>query len=77
MISDLDEWTVMQKVKQEYTDYEEYQKVNQKAIDELYAQLRVREVHYRGKSSSSIRSITQEDKIITTIGYNSKTDEPV
>ena len=42
MIKAMDEWTVMQKVKKDYKDFEELQQINGKAIDNLYNQIRVR-----------------------------------
>ena len=49
MIKAMDQWTVMQKVKQPYKHFQEYQQLNGKAIDNLYSQLKVREVYFRTK----------------------------
>lgn len=42
----------MQKIKQPYKDFEEFQNINGKAIDNLYSQLKVREVYFRTKKIS-------------------------
>lgn len=66
----MDEWTVMQKTTQTYKDYEQFQNINGKAIDSLYNQIRVREVHFRSKKLAK-----NADQIHTVTGFNSKNDE--
>lgn len=69
----------MQRTKKPYKDYSEYQQINGKAIDTLYAQLRVREVHFRTKklASSGSNYKAGEELIQVVSGFNSKTDEEV
>lgn len=71
MIKAMDQWTVMQRIKQPFKDFQEFQKLNGKAIDNLYSQLRVREVYFRTKK------VNTEETIQSIPGFNSKTDEQV
>jgi hypothetical protein len=48
-IKSLDEWSLVQKLKEPYKNYSEFLKINSKAIDNLYGQIRVKEVHFKTK----------------------------
>lgn len=62
----------MQKVKQPFKSYEDYQAQHQKLIDQMYNKMRVREVHFKQRKNTS--KIT---KIEVAIGLDSRNDEPV
>ena len=72
MISSLDEWVKMQRLAQPFRNYEEYQTHHQKLIDQIFSKIKVREVHFKQR-----KNMTKIVKILSAIGLDSRTDEPV
>lgn len=72
MISSLDEWVTMQRLPQPFRNHNEYQAHHSKLIEQIFAKLRVREVHFKQRKNTS-----KVTKIEIAIGLDSRTDEPV
>lgn len=72
LIASLDEWTAVQKPKSLISDFEEFQRIHEKAIDSLCAQLRVRDVHFRTKKAKQ-----SSQNIHSVVGFDSKSDAQI
>lgn len=72
LMKSMDEWIIMQKLTKAYKDFEEYRDINDRVIEGLFNQIKVREVHFRTKKGKG-----KNEGIFTEIGCNSKNDEPV
>lgn len=53
MIDSLEEWIHMQRITREFKDYNQYQAVHEKLIEQSFNQIRVREVHFKQRMNSS------------------------
>ncbi len=52
MIKALDEWVIMQKIKNNFVDFHDYQKNNQQTINSLFNKNLVKEVHFKKNQSN-------------------------